>query len=169
LSDEALAQGLESFPGVKRRQEIVGEGAGVTVIDDFAHHPTAIRVTLEAIAERYAGRRLIAAFEPRSNSARRSVFQDGFASAFDRANRVYLAPVYFKENDPIPPDERLDIGKLVHAIGARGPVAVEAESTRAMADQIAADARAGDVIVCMSNGPFDRLPIRLVETLRARN
>jgi UDP-N-acetylmuramate: L-alanyl-gamma-D-glutamyl-meso-diaminopimelate ligase len=168
LSDEALALGLESFPGVKRRQEIVGEAAGVTVIDDFAHHPTAIRATLEAIAERYAVRRLIAAFEPRSNSARRAVFQDGFASAFDRANRVYLAPVYFKENDPIAVDDRLDVGKLARAIGARGPLAVETESTAAMADKIAADARAGDVIVCMSNGPFDRLPMRLVEALRAR-
>jgi UDP-N-acetylmuramate: L-alanyl-gamma-D-glutamyl-meso-diaminopimelate ligase len=167
LSDDALARGLESFPGVKRRQEIVGEAAGVTVIDDFAHHPTAIRVTLEAIAERYAGRRLLAAFEPRSNSARRAVFQEGFASAFDRANRVYLAPVYFKENDPIAADDRLDVGKLARAIGARGPLAVEAESTHAMANQIAADARAGDVIVCMSNGPFDRLPMRLVEALRA--
>jgi UDP-N-acetylmuramate: L-alanyl-gamma-D-glutamyl-meso-diaminopimelate ligase len=168
LSDEDLARGLESFPGVKRRQEIVGEAAGVTVIDDFAHHPTAIRATLKALAERYAGRRLIAAFEPRSNSARRSVFQDGFATAFDRASRVYLAPVYFKENDPIPADERLDLVKLVHEIGAHGPVAVEAESTSSMADQIAAEARTGDVIVCMSNGPFDRLPIRLVEALRAR-
>jgi UDP-N-acetylmuramate: L-alanyl-gamma-D-glutamyl-meso-diaminopimelate ligase len=169
LGDQELARGLESFPGVKRRQEIVGEAAGVTVIDDFAHHPTAIRVTLEAIAERYAGRRLIAAFEPRSNSARRAVFQDGFASAFDRAQRVYLAPVYFKENDPIPADERLDIAKLLRAISARGPLVVEAESTAAMADQITAATHAGDVIVCMSNGPFDRLPIRLVEALRARS
>jgi UDP-N-acetylmuramate: L-alanyl-gamma-D-glutamyl-meso-diaminopimelate ligase len=169
LSDEALARGFESFPGVKRRQEIVGEAANVTVIDDFAHHPTAIRATLEAIAERYAGRRLIAAFEPRSNSARRAVFQDGFATAFDCAKRVYLAPVYFKENDPIAVNDRLDVGKLTRSISARGPLAVEAESTQAMADQIAADARAGDVIVCMSNGPFDRLPIRLVEALRARD
>ena len=130
-------------PASKRRQEIVGEAASVTVIDDFAHHPTAIRATLEAIAERYAGRRLIAAFEPRSNSARRAVFQDGFASAFDRTNRVYLAPVYFKENDPIPADERLDIRNLVRAIGARGPLVVEAESTAAMADQIAAETQAG--------------------------
>ncbi|HUN59202.1 MAG TPA: Mur ligase family protein [Candidatus Binataceae bacterium] len=168
LSDEALARGIESFPGVKRRQEIVGEVAGVTVIDDFAHHPTAIRATLEAIAERYAGHRLIAAFEPRSNSARRAVFQDGFANAFDSASRVYLAPVYFKENDPIPADERLDIARLVGAINLRGPIAVEADSTISMDDQIAAEARPGDVIVCMSNGPFDRLPFRLVEALRAR-
>jgi UDP-N-acetylmuramate: L-alanyl-gamma-D-glutamyl-meso-diaminopimelate ligase len=168
LTDEALGRGLASFPGVKRRQEIIGEAAGVTVIDDFAHHPTAIRATLEATAERYVGCRLIAAFEPRSNSARRAVFQNGFASAFDRANRVFLAPVYFKENDPIPADERLDVAELARAICKRGPVAVEAESTGLMADQIAAETRAGDVIVCMSNGPFDRLPMRLLEALQAR-
>jgi UDP-N-acetylmuramate: L-alanyl-gamma-D-glutamyl-meso-diaminopimelate ligase len=168
LSDQELARGLESFPGVKRRQEIVGEAAGVTVIDDFAHHPTAIRVTLEAIAERYAGRRLIAAFEPRSNSARRAVFQEGFASAFDRAALVYLAPVYFKENDPIPEEQRLDVVQLMRAIRERGPIAIEGESTAALAEQIANDARAGDVIVCMSNGPFDRLPVWIVEALRSR-
>ena len=165
LSDHELAAGLESFPGVKRRQEIVGEAEGVIVIDDFAHHPTAIRATLEAIAERYPERRIIAAFEPRSNSARRAVFQEGFASAFDHAVRVYLAPVYFKENDPIPEEQRLDVAQLMRAIRERGPIAIQGESTAAMPDQIAADARPGDVIVCMSNGPFDRLPVRIVESL----
>jgi len=168
LGDADLALGLESFPGVKRRQEIVGEAAGVTVIDDFAHHPTAIQATLEAIAERYPGRRLLAAFEPRSNSARRSVFQDGFATAFDRADRVYLAPVYFKENDPIPPGQRLDPRALADAIRARGPRALEAPSTDAIFNQIISDARTGDVVVCMSNGPFEGLPMRLGEALRER-
>jgi UDP-N-acetylmuramate: L-alanyl-gamma-D-glutamyl-meso-diaminopimelate ligase len=135
------------------------------VIDDFAHHPTAIGVTLEAIAERYAGRRLFAAFEPRSNTARRGVFQDGFAAAFDRAARVYLGAVYFKENDPIPAASRLDTDVLAHAICARGPVAAAFPSTDAILDAILADARPGDVIVCMSNGPFDGLPQRLLAAL----
>ena len=77
VSGDEIAHGLASFKGVVRRQEVVGEAAGVTVVDDFAHHPTAIGVTLEAIAERFAGRRILAAFEPRSNTARRNVFQDG--------------------------------------------------------------------------------------------
>jgi UDP-N-acetylmuramate: L-alanyl-gamma-D-glutamyl-meso-diaminopimelate ligase len=168
LHDNELARGLESFPGVKRRQEIVGEAAGVTVIDDFAHHPTAIRATLEAIAERYAGRRILAAFEPRSNSARRAVFQEGFAQAFGNATRVYLAPVYFKENDPIPEDQRLNLGRLVESIREEGPIAIEGESTAAMGAQIVADSKRGDVIVCMSNGPFDNLPVRILEALRQR-
>jgi UDP-N-acetylmuramate: L-alanyl-gamma-D-glutamyl-meso-diaminopimelate ligase len=88
LSDVDLARGFAAFRGVARRQELIGEVGGVTVIDDFAHHPTAIRATLSAIAERFAGRRIIAAFEPRSNSARRAVFQAEFATAFDQAARV---------------------------------------------------------------------------------
>jgi UDP-N-acetylmuramate: L-alanyl-gamma-D-glutamyl-meso-diaminopimelate ligase len=165
LNDDELAGGLASFGGVKRRQEIIGEARGIVVIDDFAHHPTAIGVTLEAIAERYADHRIIAAFEPRSNTARRSVFQDGFAGAFDRAARVYLGAVYFKENDPIPADARLDTDALACAIGARGPVAAAYASTDVILERIVADARPGDVIVCMSNGPFDGLPQRLVTSL----
>jgi UDP-N-acetylmuramate: L-alanyl-gamma-D-glutamyl-meso-diaminopimelate ligase len=168
LSDEELARGLADFHGVARRQEVVGEVAGITVIGDFAHHPTAIRATLEAIAERYAGRRILAAFEPRSNTARRSVFQADFAIAFDRAARVYLAPVYFKENDPISPDGRLDIGVLAHAIEARGPAAFACPSIEAIADRMLTDSRAGDVLLCMSNGPFEDLPNRLLKALRHR-
>jgi UDP-N-acetylmuramate: L-alanyl-gamma-D-glutamyl-meso-diaminopimelate ligase len=165
LADDELAHGLKTFGGVKRRQEIVGEARGVTVIDDFAHHPTAIGVTLEAIAERYEGRRILAAFEPRSNTARRSVFQNGFATAFDRAARVYLGAVYFKENDPIPSADRLDTDALASAITARGRAAVSFATTDAILERITNDARPGDVVVCMSNGPFDGLPQRLVSAL----
>jgi UDP-N-acetylmuramate: L-alanyl-gamma-D-glutamyl-meso-diaminopimelate ligase len=166
LDNEELARGLQSFAGVKRRQEIVGEARGVTVIDDFAHHPTAIGVTLEALAERYAGRRLLAAFEPRSNTARRSIFQRGFAAAFDRATRVYLGAVYFKENDPLPPADRLNTDTLAAAIADRGPAASSFATTDAILERIVADARSGDIVVCMSNGPFDGLPQRLLSALR---
>jgi UDP-N-acetylmuramate: L-alanyl-gamma-D-glutamyl-meso-diaminopimelate ligase len=165
LSDDELAHGLKTFAGVKRRQEMVGEPRGIAVIDDFAHHPTAITATLEALAERYAGRRILAAFEPRSNTARRSVFQHGFAAAFDRAARVYLGAVYFKENDPLLPADRLDTDALASAIAARGPVASCFATTDAILERIAADAQPGDVVVCMSNGPFDGLPQRLLTAL----
>jgi UDP-N-acetylmuramate: L-alanyl-gamma-D-glutamyl-meso-diaminopimelate ligase len=167
LSDQELASGLASFNGVARRQEVVGEAAGIIVIDDFAHHPTAIRATLEAIAERYAGR-ILAAFEPRSNTARRRVFQADFAEAFDRAARVCLAPVYFKQNDPIPPEDRLDIGMLAKGISARGPAAFACASIDEIADRMLADCRAGDVLLCMSNGPFEALPNRLLNALHHR-
>jgi UDP-N-acetylmuramate: L-alanyl-gamma-D-glutamyl-meso-diaminopimelate ligase len=163
-----IARGIESFSGVVRRQEIVGEAGGITVVDDFAHHPTAIRVTLDAIAERFSGRRILAAFEPRSNTARRNVFQDSFAAAFDRAARVYLGPVYFKENDPIPPAERLDTQALERAIAARGPVAVACTSNDEILGRMLAEARAGDVAVFMSNGPFDNLKDRLLAALREK-
>jgi UDP-N-acetylmuramate: L-alanyl-gamma-D-glutamyl-meso-diaminopimelate ligase len=165
LGDEELAQGLKTFAGVKRRQEIVGEARGITVVDDFAHHPTAIGATLEALAERYADRRILAAFEPRSNTARRSVFQHGFAAAFDRAARVYLGAVYFKENEPLPPADRLDTNMLAAAIAARGPAASSFATTDAILERIVADAQSGDVVVCMSNGPFDGLPQRLLTAL----
>jgi UDP-N-acetylmuramate: L-alanyl-gamma-D-glutamyl-meso-diaminopimelate ligase len=165
VSESEIASGLASFQGVARRQEVVGEARGVVVIDDFAHHPTAIRATLEALAERYAGRRIVAAFEPRSNTARRRVFQEGFAMAFDRATRVYLGPVYFKENDPIAAGERLDTAALAAAIGARGPATFACESTSEIFERMIADARAGDVMVCMSNGPFDDLPRKLAAAL----
>jgi UDP-N-acetylmuramate: L-alanyl-gamma-D-glutamyl-meso-diaminopimelate ligase len=166
LGDDEIARGLKSFRGVARRQEIVGEAAGITVVDDFAHHPTAIRATLDAISGRFAGRRILAAFEPRSNTARRGVFQADFAKAFDRAGRVYLGPVYFKENDPIPPQERLDTAALARAIGARGPTVEACESTAEILERMVADAHAGDVMLCMSNGPFDGLTVRLIDALK---
>ena len=168
LGDRELAEGLATFSGVARRQELVGEAGGVILIDDFAHHPTAIRVTVAAIAERFAGRRLICAFEPRSNTARRAVFQADFATAFDHAARVYLAPVYFKENDPIPPAGRLDGDALAQAISRRGPAADACTSVDDIIQRIAADARPGDVVLAMSNGPFENLPGRLVDLLRRR-
>jgi UDP-N-acetylmuramate: L-alanyl-gamma-D-glutamyl-meso-diaminopimelate ligase len=165
VNQDELASGLESFRGVVRRQEVIGEVGGITVIDDFAHHPTAIRATLAAVAERFAGRRILAAFEPRSNTARRNVFQHEFAASFDRAARVYLAPVYFKENDPIPAAGRLSVNALAEAISARGPAAFACASTEEILNRMAADARSGDVALLMSNGPFDNLKNRLLGAL----
>jgi UDP-N-acetylmuramate: L-alanyl-gamma-D-glutamyl-meso-diaminopimelate ligase len=168
VSGDEIASGLRSFKGVVRRQQVIGEAAGVTVVDDFAHHPTAIGVTLEAIAERFPGRRILAAFEPRSNTARRDVFQNAFACAFDRASRVYLGPVYFKENDPIAPNERLETGALARAISARGAHAIACASNDEILERMLADARSGDVALFMSNGPFDGLKERFLERLRSR-
>jgi UDP-N-acetylmuramate: L-alanyl-gamma-D-glutamyl-meso-diaminopimelate ligase len=168
VSGDEIASGLRSFKGVVRRQQLIGEAGGVTVVDDFAHHPTAIGVTLEAIAERFPGRRILAAFEPRSNTARRNVFQDGFAAAFDKASRVYLGPVYFKENDPIAPGERLETGALADAISARGAHATACTSNDEILERMIADAKEGDVAIFMSNGPFDRLKDRFLAALLGR-
>ncbi|MGH7812769.1 MAG: UDP-N-acetylmuramate--L-alanine ligase [Candidatus Binataceae bacterium] len=168
IPDADLARGFRTFKGVVRRQEVIGEAAGVTVVDDFAHHPTAIRATLEAIGERFPARRILAAFEPRSNTARRNVFQDEFARAFDRAARAYLAPVYFKENDPIPPGERLDTAALAKAIAARGPDAAACASNDELLERMLADARAGDLALFMSNGPFGGVKDRFLTGLKSR-
>ena len=168
VSDAEILSGFQSFTGVVRRQQVIGEANGVTVVDDFAHHPTAIGVTLEAIAERFPARRILAAFEPRSNTARRNVFQDAFAAAFDRASRVYLGPVYFKENDPIPPDQRLATHELASSISARGPVALACDSNDQILERMLSDVRPGDVALFMSNGPFDGLKDRFLEALRAK-
>ncbi|MGO9061606.1 MAG: UDP-N-acetylmuramate--L-alanine ligase [Candidatus Binataceae bacterium] len=168
LSDAEIAHGLGSFKGVARRQELIGEAAGVTVIDDFAHHPTAIAATLEAITERYPGRRILAAFEPRSNTSRRNVFQSEFARAFDRAARVYLAPVFFKENDQIAPGERLATDLLASEITSRGPAALASGSNDELLQTLSAEAKPGDVVLVMSNGPFDNLKLRILQDLRSR-
>ena len=168
VAGDEIAAGLRTFKGVVRRQQIIGEAAGVTIVDDFAHHPTAIGVTLEAIAERFPGRRILAAFEPRSNTARRNVFQDAFAAAFDRASRVYLGPVYFKQNDPIAPGERLETSALARAITARGAHAIACASNDEILDRMLADARAGDIALFMSNGPFDGLKERFLASLAGK-
>jgi UDP-N-acetylmuramate: L-alanyl-gamma-D-glutamyl-meso-diaminopimelate ligase len=168
LASEEIARGMKSFKSVARRQQLIGEAGGVTVIDDFAHHPTAIRVTLQAIAERYPGRRLLAAFEPRSNTARRNVFQREFGDAFAGASRVYLGPVYFKDTDPIPPQERLDTATLVVGIRSHGAETFACASNDEILDRMLADAQPGDVAVFMSNGPFERLKDRFLDRLRAR-
>ena len=166
VSTDQVARGLETFTGVVRRQEVIGEAGGIVVIDDFAHHPTAIRATLAAMAARYAGARIVAAFEPRSNTSRRKVFQADFAAAFDGAARVYLGPVYFKDNDPLPPLERLNTGVLAREISLRGPTAIACESNAQIVDLMLRDARPGDVALFMSNGPFDNLKDKFLAAVR---
>ncbi|MGH7915149.1 MAG: UDP-N-acetylmuramate:L-alanyl-gamma-D-glutamyl-meso-diaminopimelate ligase, partial [Candidatus Binataceae bacterium] len=109
--------------------------------------------------------RILTALEPRTNTARRNVFQAEFAAAFDRAARVYLAPVYFKDNDPIPAGGRLSVEDLAADIGRRGPAAFACASTDDILARMLADARPGDVALIMSNGPFDNLKERLLAAL----
>jgi UDP-N-acetylmuramate: L-alanyl-gamma-D-glutamyl-meso-diaminopimelate ligase len=168
LTDAEIAHGLASFKGVARRQQLVGAAGGVTVIDDFAHHPTAIAATLAALSDRYPNCRILAAFEPRSNTSRRNVFQSEFARAFDRCARVYLAPVYFKQNDPIAPGERLATDLLAREITSRGPFAQACSSNEELLQSLCTDAKPGDVVAVMSNGPFDNLKMKVLEELRRR-
>jgi UDP-N-acetylmuramate: L-alanyl-gamma-D-glutamyl-meso-diaminopimelate ligase len=163
LADAAAA--LAEFHGVARRQEVVGEARGVTVIDDFAHHPTAVAETLAALRLRYPGRRLRAVFEPRSNTRRRRVFQREFAAALARADEAVLAAVFAKPGDPIPQAERLDPTEIVADVSALGTPARVIDGVPAIRDYLVSTSAAGDVVVVMSNGAFGGLPTLLAQGL----
>jgi UDP-N-acetylmuramate: L-alanyl-gamma-D-glutamyl-meso-diaminopimelate ligase len=161
---ERLQAALGSFRGVKRRQEVRGEADGVTVLDDFAHHPTAVRETLAAMRARYPGRRLWAVFEPRSFTARSPRFQADWPGAFLGADRVLIAPAFLGSGG----GALLDTTALATAIGKLGTPAESAATNDDVLARLAAQVRAGDVVLMMSNGGFDDLHERLLSALRAR-
>ncbi len=165
--EEATAA-LSEFGGVRRRQEGVGTAGGVTVIDDFAHHPTAVAGTLAALRLRYPGARLRAVFEPRSNTSRRRVFQTEFADALAAADEVVLADVFTKATDPIPAAERLAPATIITDLCRRGVAARMLPGVPEIRDYLVASARPGDVIAVMSNGAFGGLPALVSEALGAR-
>lgn len=157
---------LSSFRGVRRRQEVRGEVAGVTVIDDFAHHPTAVRATCAAIRSRFPSRRLIAVFEPRTNTSKRNFFQQEYASAFDEADLVLVREPSGVDEIPLP--ERFDSRLLAEDLLHRGKTARAFAESGELLDVLAADSQSGDVVLVMSNGSFDNLIPRLLDCLKER-
>ena len=152
IAPETVASAFESFKGVRRRQEVKGEVRDVLVIDDFAHHPTAVRETIDGIRERYAGRRLIAAFEPRKNTSRRNIHKGAYVDALQDADAVFLqvpAP-----HDQVPIDQQLDVNRIVTDLQARGVQAHGTKDVDELVRLVAADAKSGDLILVMSNGAF---------------
>jgi UDP-N-acetylmuramate: L-alanyl-gamma-D-glutamyl-meso-diaminopimelate ligase len=163
---DAVRDAIAAFRGVRRRLEPVGEAAGVTVIDDFAHHPTEIEATLTALRQRFPGRRLVAVFEPRSLTSGRSFLLDGYRRAFAHADVVHLAPIFHARR--LADEERLDLGVLVGRLAESGVEAVASDSTAAVLDRVLATSRPGDVVVAMSSGSFDGIALRIVEGLGGR-
>jgi UDP-N-acetylmuramate: L-alanyl-gamma-D-glutamyl-meso-diaminopimelate ligase len=163
VSAERIGEGLHQFAGVKRRLEVVGSARGITVYDDFAHHPTAVAETLAGLRAANPTARIWAVFEPRSASSCRRVFQEDFGRAFDPANEVLLAPVF---RSTLPEDERLSVPRLVFDIGCRGPHAREAASIEAIVHAIADEGRPGDLVVMMSNGGFGGIHQKLLRALQ---
>ena len=165
IDGDKLRGGFSTFKGVKRRQEVRGERRGIIVIDDFAHHPTAVRETIDAVRGAYAGRRLWAIFEPRSNTSKRNVFAQEFAAALALADRTIVAGVYQPER--VPEDQRLSVQDLVgkiNRIGGAGRALTIADSA-AIADHVARHSRAGDVLLVMSNGGFDGVHEKILQAL----
>ena len=163
----AAAAGLAKYRGVKRRQEVRGTAGGVTVVDDFGHHPTAVRETLAALRGRFPGRPLVAVFEPRSNTSRRAIFQREYAEAFDAAARVVVqivpdTPIYSAfGGEP----ERLSAEQLARDVTARGVPAVALPDVDAIVDHLAKSCAPGDVVVTLSNGGFGGIWEKLLERL----
>jgi len=159
---EQIRQGLRRFTGVKRRLEVVGVAGGVTVYDDFAHHPTAVAETLAGLRASSPTARIWAVFEPRSAAACRRVFQDDFAAAFTAADEVIIAPVF---RSAVPEAERLSVPDLVRALNRRGQSARQADSIDDIVSGIVREHRAGDLVVFMSNGGFGGIHRKLLQAL----
>ncbi len=158
------AEAMAGFPGVRRRLEVRGEAGGVTVVDDFAHHPTAIRETLRAARARWPKGRIIAILEPRSWSLRRNLFQEELPSALEGADRVFVAPVYHGEM--ISDGERLDVPRLVRELAGRGVRAAAGGGAADIVGTLLPELRAGDVLLIMSNGGFEGIHERFLGALR---
>jgi UDP-N-acetylmuramate: L-alanyl-gamma-D-glutamyl-meso-diaminopimelate ligase len=166
LSPEEIAPGLSTFLGVERRQEIVGEAQGITIIDDFAHHPTAVAMTIEAVRLRYPDRRLWAVFEPRSNTCRRRVFQQPLTEALGRADRAIIGPVFTKPQDPLAAEDLFSPAELTADLQKAGKEAHAGQGTDEMCQFLVEHGRAGDVVLIMSNGAFGGLPRKLLAALQ---
>jgi UDP-N-acetylmuramate: L-alanyl-gamma-D-glutamyl-meso-diaminopimelate ligase len=163
---ELLRAGLTQFLGVKRRQEERFEVDGVLVVDDFAHHPTAVSETLKALKNKYPGRRLWAVFEPRSATCRRNVLEPLYVPAFDLADEIVLTYAHRSEEFSI--EERFDSARLVRNIAARGKSAHYLASPDEIAEFLVKEAKAKDVVIIMSNGGFGGLHVKLQERLQKR-
>src|SRR5580700_4455534 len=163
ISAEDLAKALATFRSVKRRMDVKGEVRGILVVDDFAHHPTAVRVTIEAARARWPGRRLWAILEPRSNSMRRKVFEQTLPPALALADRVVLAGVFRAQQ--LGDENRMEPEAVAEGVRALGKSARVFAGADAIAEQLSTEAEPGDVLLVMSNGSFDGLCEKLLAKL----
>ncbi|MCA1580484.1 MAG: Mur ligase domain-containing protein [Acidobacteria bacterium] len=163
LSAEEIGRALPRFSGVRRRLEVKGERNGILVVDDFAHHPTAVRGTLQAARSRWPGRRVWALFEPRSNTAGRKMFEQEYADAFSAADALVVAPVFHARR--LEPVGVLDRAALVRRFTDAGRPGFAPESLEEIPALLKAEARSGDVLLLMSSGAFGKLPATLLDSL----
>jgi UDP-N-acetylmuramate: L-alanyl-gamma-D-glutamyl-meso-diaminopimelate ligase len=168
LSAEEIQRGLETFQGIKRRMEVRGVERGVTVIDDFAHHPTAIETTMAGAKRRYPGQRIWALFEPRSISSSRKEFEDGYIEAFHQADRVIIGPIFHKGRyeTRYGLDKMMSVDTISKRLNADGIPTEQIDDIDAIADVVARDAKPDDVILVMSSGAFGGVHEKILEHLR---
>lgn len=166
LSLDKLACILPEFHGVRRRLEVRAEAKGITLVDDFGHHPSALRESIAALRARYPGRRLWALFEPRSNTTRRGIFQKELAQSLSAADGVYIAEIARK--DQLDPITRLDPAKIAADIKAAGKEAYFLADGEAIMRDLLPRLKPGDVVAVFTNGSFGGLVPKLAEALKNR-
>nr|MBF0222866.1 UDP-N-acetylmuramate:L-alanyl-gamma-D-glutamyl-meso-diaminopimelate ligase [Desulfobulbaceae bacterium] len=163
IPSQDCTESLAKFPGVRRRQEVRGVRNGITIIDDFAHHPTAVKETLAALRKAYAQNRLVAVFEPRTNSSRKNIFQTAYAQVFSQADEILIKkPIPL---DSLPEDQMFSSSRLADDLAGQGKKAASFETTDSIINYIKKTAQHGDVLVIMSNGGFDDIHNRLLSEL----
>jgi len=163
---EKLAAGLEGFKGVRRRQEILSEDKGIIIVDDFAHHPTAVRKTIESMRLQFPGKRLWAIFEPRSNTSRQNIFKEEYTDALALADKVVISHPYNEHQ--IDSSKRLDVDEIAASILKAGKDAYSVDSTDSIVEFVMRGVDSEDVILVMSNGNFDNLCNKLIDALKKR-
>jgi UDP-N-acetylmuramate: L-alanyl-gamma-D-glutamyl-meso-diaminopimelate ligase len=161
-----LAHAFGMFRGMKRRQEVLGAAAGVLVMDDFAHHPTAVRETIVAVRERWPERRLVAVFEPRSNSSRRKVFEEAYADAFEAADHTFISSPPIRHNDSS--EDLMDVDVVIDSLVGRGLHAETHPNAEALLPSLLEALRPGDTALIMSNGAFGGIHRKLLRELEER-
>lgn len=166
LNPDQVRAALAAFRGVKRRQEVRGEIGGVMVMDDFAHHPTAVRETLRALRQRYPSKRLVTVFEPRSATSRRKIFQKDYAVAFGEADAIFIAQPY--DQSRIAAENQFSSQELVSDLVQTGKVANLMVTVDQGVQQVGSFAREGDLIAVLSNGGFDGFIAKLLTRLQSR-
>jgi UDP-N-acetylmuramate: L-alanyl-gamma-D-glutamyl-meso-diaminopimelate ligase len=166
LKNSQIQSAFNTFKGIKRRLEVRGVSGGVTVVDDFGHHPTAIRETLRALRLKFPSQKIWAVFEPRSNTTRRNIFQTELALAFADADAVIVSEVARLEQ--LPPSERLDPGQLMEDLKSDGKTAAYLPDADAIVAHVAKEARGGDVVCVFSNGGFGGIHGKLLDRMKGK-
>ncbi|HEX9161944.1 MAG TPA: UDP-N-acetylmuramate--L-alanine ligase [Thermoanaerobaculia bacterium] len=168
VSAEEIQKGFETFLGIKRRMEVRGVERGVTVIDDFAHHPTAIATTLNGARKRYPGRKIWALFEPRSISSGRKEFESGYIDAFHEADRVVIGPIFHKQRyvERYGLDHMMSVPTIVQRLNGDGIRTAQLDDVDAIAELVASEAGDDDVVVVMSSGAFGGVHEKILDRLR---